>query len=444
MCIALPYLNSNSNSTSNNGYPILSENIRPSFEPAKYPALQYAEDDYVPKFPSRSNNLQHSKDYHQIPDYSAAPIDPFYDAPITASNVGRRRANAIHLVNSPARVSHSQGLARIYQKAQETIRFQDEAAKRAVNREKPVLSTSTPRRRNVAGNDCHSDSRVPPLRYDDNVVHRKPVASPVVQPKLPEWEPLGRLSDDIPPELRTQSSIPRPLRVRPTQSTKHFVPPPLKLSKSPSTVIRSPRRRAGNESMDSGIAMSPALARQNATSDAGDGEEELDGFDPSKHIDTPMPHAQPFEDPVAKRVATWLDNVDGSPLPAVNPKGNLMTDSPMEAFYQLQAETPENLNAGIKTPSISSSKSSHEIRDKHSSTISKLMCIQPLRLRFPSSSSSKLGFQTLATPPRRFKIPARVDSQSGSSTLHSRHASNSSKSRSFTTANGPKLSLIHI
>jgi len=68
-------------------------------------------------------------------NYSASPIDPFYDAPRVTSNVGRRRANAIHLVNSPARVSHSQGIASIYQKAQETIRYQDEVAKRLAIRE---------------------------------------------------------------------------------------------------------------------------------------------------------------------------------------------------------------------------------------------------------------------------------------------------------------------
>lgn len=369
-------------------------------------------------------------------DYSAAPIDPFYDAPNVTSNVGRRRANAISLMNSPARKGHSHEMARIYEKAQQTVRYQDEAAKRLAVRERPMLSTSTPKRRTHAMNEFRSESKVAPLRYDDTVIHRKPVP---IQPTLPEWEPLSRLSDDIPYELRTKSSIPRPLRVRVRPSTSHFVPPPLKLSKAPSLIIRSPRRRAGNGSMDSGIGMPPALERQDAMYKADDVEDDFDGFEPTKHIATTMPCAQPFEDPVAKRVATWLDSVDGSPPPSTAESENIRVDSPMEAFYQLQAQTPEQLDAGIKTPSGSSKASSHVIRDKHTSTIGRLVCIPPLRLRFPSSSSSKLGLQTLSTPPKRFKIPARGNSQSEITAMQPRHASNSSKSRSFVTANATEV-----
>lgn len=423
----------NGSNFTNSGYPVLSENIRPVFSPAKYPSFRNPDDDYVLKPSPRSYDLQHSKGYHQMLNYSATPIDPFYDGPNVTSNVGRRRANAIHLVNSPARVSHSQGMARIYQKAQETVRYQDEVAKRLAIRERPILSTSTPKRRPHVVDDFRSDSKVPPLRYDVTVIHRKPLPRPPVQCTLPEYEPLSRLSDDIPHELRTQSSIPGPLRVRRTPSTKQLVPRPLKLSKLPSPVIISPRRRAGNGSMDSGICMPPTLKRQDAMYGVGDVEDVFDGFEPAQHISTPMPCAQPFEDPVAKRVATWLESVDGSPPPSTAQSNGLAGDSPMEAFYKLQAQSPDHLDAGIQTPS--SKASSHEIRDKHASTISKLVCIPPLRLRFPSSSSSKLGVETLATPPRRFKIPARGVSQVDDL----RHTSNSSKSTSFAAVNATEL-----
>lgn len=428
---AQPY--NHGNNLINTGYPVLSENVRPIFTP-KYPSFQYTEDDYIQKSPPRSQYLQHSKDYHQMLNYSATPIDPFYDAPNVISNVGRRRANAIHLVNSPERVSHSQGMARIYQKAQETIRYQDEVANRLAIRERPVLSTSTPKRRPQPVDDFRSDSKVPTLRYDATVIHRKPLPRPPIQCTLPEYEPLSRLSDDIPRELRTKSSIPRPLRVRRTPSSKQFVPRPLKLSKMPSPVIRSPRRRAGNGSIDSGICMPPTLKRQDAICGLGDAEVDYDGFELTQHISTPRPCAQPFEDLVAKRVATWLESVDGSPPPSTTQSTDLaVDDSPMEAFYKLQAQSPDHLDAGIQTPS--SKASSHEIRDRHASTISKLVCIPPLRIRFPSSSSSRLGVETLATPPRRFKIPARGVTQADGL----RHTSNSSKSRVPTTANAADL-----
>jgi len=170
--------------------------------------------------------------------------------------------------------------------------------------------------------------------------------------------------------------------------------------------------------------------------EAGEIEDDYDGFEPIQHIATPMPCAQPFEDPVAKRVATWLDGVDGSPPARTTRTDNLAIGSPMEAFYQLQAQSRSDLDAGIQTPSASSRASSPELKGKHASTIRKLVCVPPLRLRFPSSSSSKLGAQTLATPPRRFKIPARGVSQSEGSALQSRHTSNSSKSRSLATPKG--------
>jgi len=187
--------------------------------------------------------------------------------------------------------------------------------------------------------------------------------------------------------------------------------------------------------------MPPTLKRQDAIyGGSGDVKDVFDGFEPAQHISTPTPCAQPFEDPVVKRVATWLESVDGSPPPSTaQSNDSAVDDSPMEAFFKLQAQSPDRLDAGIQTPS--SKASSYEIRDRHASAISKLVCIPPLRIRFPSSSSSKLGVESLATPPRKFKIPARAIGQVEGAALQSRHTSNSAKSRNIPASNTTELAL---
>jgi len=68
--------------------------------------------------------------------------DPFVQG---NSNIGlRRRANAIHLINSPARKGHSVEMARIFQKAQDTSLFQA-AVKRSI-KASGILLPATPRK----------------------------------------------------------------------------------------------------------------------------------------------------------------------------------------------------------------------------------------------------------------------------------------------------------
>lgn len=137
------------------------------------------------------------------PSVSAKP-----DSPILGhgANIGRRRANAIALADSPARRSHSQQMARIFKQAQETILFQDEHAR---------LGEA-----GAAGNVCQNlwkqeslfeepqpdqrceDHDFQPLKQPDNI------APTVEKDFLPEWLPLGQLSEELPCEMMPRHEEP--------------------------------------------------------------------------------------------------------------------------------------------------------------------------------------------------------------------------------------------
>lgn len=118
------------------------------------------------------------------------------------ANVGRRRANAVALANSPARRSHSQEMARIFQQAQETIVFQEKHARlRQESRDKALLPL-TPRRAIHAGPAVIK----PALPVDE---------APRCQGYLPSLSPVGRLSEDLPENMRPEVKVSPKCRDRP-------------------------------------------------------------------------------------------------------------------------------------------------------------------------------------------------------------------------------------
>lgn len=414
----------------------LSENIRPVFaKPVKYPTLPTAdqlESHYVHELSSPSSYTRSPDDYRKKLERFRSPVNDF-DAP-HISNVGRRRANAVSLINTPPRTGHARSMAKLFEKAKETIEFQDQAALRKSTKEKPLLSTRTPHRRLPAEQHSQGDSRISAPRSAPHMPTRKPLPRlPAEKPSIPNWQPIGRLSDELPPELRPQSSCPRPLRVKKERSGNTFMEDPTHMERAPyrwerpSPLPRDPyveRTRPFPSSL--GLASPPALEREHAMSE----EEELElyaaWFEPIKK-DTPRPPTPPPHCPASNRVASWLTEVDES----VAPEDDQKTFSPVNARAILQEEV-EGLDAGMRTPS-STSRGSSDLVDAATGTIKKLLCVPPLRLNF---APSRTGVPSLETPPKRFRIPAREGPFDPfvSTPPQSRHASNSSKSRRATPA----------
>jgi len=106
------------------------------------------------------------------------------------SNMGRRRANAVHLIDSPARSGHSVEMARIFRKAQETILFQDSAKSKLKNL-RQLLPTTPRKAHRVVGYCAKSLSNV-------DTTTGQPYHLPLT--------PVGRLSEEISPELQEPST----------------------------------------------------------------------------------------------------------------------------------------------------------------------------------------------------------------------------------------------
>ena len=421
-----------------------SENVRPLYtQPVKYPSLPTYEQDYntVRKLNPRSPEPRDEERYDSAPGY-----DPFEDAPLyqgeyRAPNVGRRRANA--LMNTPARLGHSQAMAKIYQEAQETAQLQMRTATKVAPAERPLLSTYTPKRRSPLKHDVRSDGRIPDFRHTKGYLQNKPLPEPVKHQLLPALDPVGRLSDDIPSALRAKASSVRPLRVRDRKSpTYRPDQSPGRISSVPSVELPFIRRtRPFPSSEDSGVCLPGKLHREDAFVD----DFEQDGFEPATHIHRALPQPAPFEDPTANRVVSWLSEVDAGSSP----------ERTVEIVEPLPDITPD-LNAGIRTPSWGSKLSTDSKTSKRSG-IGGLMCIPTLKMKF---QPMRTGLNTLATPPRRPKIPARefeaaprhpkiparetpIDDPFTSTPLKQqrRHASNSSNSR-IAVVSTPELELV--
>jgi hypothetical protein len=329
--------------------------------------------------------------------YTSPRSDSFLDENISGvpSNIGRPRSNALllKLSDASARSGHGPSMAQHYQEARDTIQLQNLAASRkALLREnsRPILSTfSTPKRLQPAGElRPQTDSKIPMFRSPSELSPKKPSPDPVKQrPRLPDWAPVGRLSDDMPPELRPKLSF--QVKVKPSRGPRSITPPHVRhggrrISPVPSgRIIRRRDRPLSHEKYLDDIP--PSLRREDAFSrDVQDDAQ--DGFEPESCIPTPLPQTEPFVSPQAKRVATWLECVD----PASPPEEERVLDD--------RENTP--FSAGIRTPSSTSASSSKSMFSK---TIGSLICVPP-------PLHPRKTYQTLSTPakhPKRMKIPAR-------------------------------------
>lgn len=136
--------------------------IKPS-PPIRYPKLS------ITPSPPKPHARQRKPGMIRPPSYTASPINsPFASPP----NVGRKRANAISLANSPARRSHSENMARIFEQSRRTVEFQEATRKK-----------SAEARRHVSAIEC----RRPERDMDEDTE----------QPRLPAFAPVGRSSDEL-------------------------------------------------------------------------------------------------------------------------------------------------------------------------------------------------------------------------------------------------------
>lgn len=232
---------------------------------------------------SNPTSIDHTRGAKVVyPLFAESPLhDPFVRHD---SNVGRRRANAFSLINSPARRSHSQEMARLFVQAQEAVVFQDAAKKRSSEAKVAKATIRSPPRRPL--------NREP---WEYSPGRTTPKTEPVFgtthssRPCLPAMSHMTRLSDDLPPHMRIETPVKRS-----PQKSPQSVPIRDRISKVPVACdyLYSPRVRPFK-----------GIAKASIIRDAIDIEENSQmsaSIDPLAEVDQIRPSL----------VQEWLDTVD--------------------------------------------------------------------------------------------------------------------------------------
>ncbi len=218
--------------------------------------------------------------------------------PHHGSNVGRRRANALSLMNSPARQSHRESMARIFQQTQSTITPEDPLKNLIYP---PNLLPATPRRRAIYSNTPLKFVSIPKLEQQQS-------------PCLPTLAPIGRLSEEFDESLRLKPAYedtekPAFLKSRSPIGTIPARPNALHHSLRSNEVVRPQMRRKCSSVSDLEIAIggaAPHFESVNLTAleedDVGDWTGDEDFYRPIHRRELPR-----------TPVETWLAGITTDP-----------------------------------------------------------------------------------------------------------------------------------
>ncbi|KAB8356317.1 hypothetical protein FH972_023901 [Carpinus fangiana] len=335
------------------------ENIRPSIA---YPTLPAA--DYL------SENSYRPRPLDIRLDQAAAPA-PLYSQCLPSSvplvrhgaNISRRRANAVSLADNPARRSHSQEMARIFERAAETRYSQND---------------SHPTGRRNKSSPARSGRRK--LEYSP-----LPRVAPGRQMYLPRLRPHSQSPtrpshSDLDPAVRhgLENPFSRSMGVQPLRPRRNAQQPGSKMTQVdvlPKSAAVYPRP-SSHASADSGVALDLATKRvlQHDVASAS-----LINADSALHSVPTSTQQAPPESPAVQQWLSEIDDFDPHCL-QLNPK----------------ASTDETDPKTDRCPA-------------HARTGSFLLGSMPRRVKLPENKSLAQDTTFGMTPPRRFKaapIPA--------------------------------------